>query len=160
MKLNKTNVSQVVLPAGKSDYTFFDDDIPGFGLRVRAGGSRAWAFQYRVGSKQRRITFGTVSAMSVQDARERAGQLHAQVKLGQDPFGEKVESQARASETFEKVLRADMAQKDGAEAAQLCRGRAPSPDPRQAAAWPPDGKGRPAQRCRTGHRDRRRQRTH
>ena len=81
------------------------------GLRVRAGGSRAWAFQYRVGSKQRRITFGTVSAMSVQDARERAGQLHAQVKLGQDPFGEKVESQARASETFEKVLRAYMAHK-------------------------------------------------
>ena len=49
--------------------------------------------------------------MPVQDARERAGRLHARVKLGQDPFGEKVESQARASETFEKVLPAYMAHK-------------------------------------------------
>ena len=111
MKFNKTNVAQAVLPAGKSDFTFFDDDIPGFGLRVRAGGSRAWVFQYRIGTKQRRITFATVSAMTVQDARERAGQLHARVKLGEDPFGEKVESQARASETFEKVLRAYMTHK-------------------------------------------------
>ena len=111
MKFNKTNVAQITLPAGKSDYTFFDDDIPQFGLRVRAGGSKNWVFQYRVGSKQRRITFATVSAMPVQAARERAGQLHARVKLGQDPFGEKVESQARASETFEKILRPYMAHK-------------------------------------------------
>ncbi len=114
MKFNKINVAQASLPAGKADFTFFDDDVPGFGLRVRAGGSRAWVFQYRVGSKQRRITFGTVTAMTAQEARERAGQLHAQVKLGQDPFGQKVESQAQASETFEKLLRPYMAHKKNA----------------------------------------------
>ena len=58
MKFNKTNASQVELPAGKTEIVVFDDDVPGFGLRVRAGGSRMWVFQYRVGGKQRRVSFG------------------------------------------------------------------------------------------------------
>ena len=75
-----------------------------------------------------------------------------EVKLGRDPAGEKVESQARANETFENFLRPYVAhEKDGAEAAQLCRGREPSPDPHQAPAWPSDSQDRPAQYCRVAH---------
>ena len=95
MKLNKSTVAALVLPQGKSDYTFFDRAIPGFGVRLRAEGSKNWVFQTRIGSKQRRMVIGKVSAMPVEKARERAEQLHALVKSGKDPFGEKVESQAR-----------------------------------------------------------------
>ena len=111
MKLNKTNAAQIEVPSGKHEVIVFDDDIPGFGLRARAGGSRNWVFQYRQGGKQRRISFGSASTVSAQQARERAVQLHAQVKLGHDPAGQKLESRARATETFGSVLRSYMARK-------------------------------------------------
>ena len=95
MKFNKTNAAQIEVPSGKYEVIVFDDDIPGFGLRARAGGSRNWVFQYRQGGKQRRISFGSASTVSAQQARERAVQLHAQVKLGHDPAGQKIESRAR-----------------------------------------------------------------
>jgi integrase len=111
MKLNKAAVSQVEVPPGKSEIVVFDDDVAGFGLRVRAGGSRNWIFQYRQGGKQRRISFGSASAVSAQAARERASQLHALVKLGHDPAGQKIESRARATEIFGQILRPYMAHK-------------------------------------------------
>jgi|ERR1700745_1195252 hypothetical protein len=54
MKLAQANVARLKLPEGKSDHLEFDDEIPGFGLRLRAGGKRTWLIQYRVGAKQRR----------------------------------------------------------------------------------------------------------
>jgi len=34
-----------------TDKFFFDTDVPGFGLRVRASGARTWIFQYKVGGE-------------------------------------------------------------------------------------------------------------
>src|SRR5262249_376660 len=98
MKFNQSNVAQVRVQPGKGEVLVWDDGVPGFGLRIRAGGSRNWIFQYRLGGKQRRISFGSATAMNVQKAREQAGRMHAQVKLGQDPQGEKAEHRARAAE--------------------------------------------------------------
>ena len=39
MRLTKINMSKVSVPQGKSEIIQFDDSVPGFGLRVRAGGS-------------------------------------------------------------------------------------------------------------------------
>jgi integrase len=105
MKLTKANVSKIAVPYGKSEIIEFDDSVPGFGLRIRVGGSRNWVFQYRVGAKQRRISLGAASAISAQNARARASELHARVKLGQDPGGEKIENRIRAVETFGSVLK-------------------------------------------------------
>src|SRR6516165_9566865 len=111
MRLTKINISKVSVPQGKSEHIQFDDSVPGFGLRIRVGGSRNWVFQYRGGAKQRRISLGAASAISAQNARERAGELHARVKLGQDPGGEKIENRIRAVETFGAVLRPYLAHK-------------------------------------------------
>jgi integrase len=111
MKLTKVNIAKVAVPSGKTEIIAFDDDVPGFGLRVRAGGSRQWIFQYRLGSKQRRISLGKVSAISPLDARESASKLHAKVRLGQDPAGEKAESRTRAAETFGAILQPYLAEK-------------------------------------------------
>jgi integrase len=100
MKLTTQTVSQLAPPPGKGDALFWDDAIPGFGVRTRASGRRLWIFQYRVGSQQRRMTIGLVSAVSVGDARKVATQLYAKTKLGLDPAGEKIEHQVRAAETF------------------------------------------------------------
>jgi integrase len=105
MKLTKVNIAKVVVPPGKTEIIEFDDDVPGFGLRIRVGGSVTWIFQYRQGSKQRRLSLGSASAITAQNARERASELHARVRLGQDPAGEKIESRTRAVETLGSILR-------------------------------------------------------
>jgi integrase len=105
MKLNKTAAAAVKVPQGKAEIVVWDDDIAGFGLRVRAGGARVWIFRYRLGHKQRVVTFGSAEVITAQQAREQAVRLHAQVKLGLDPAAGKIESQARASEIFEYAVR-------------------------------------------------------
>jgi integrase len=111
MKLTKINIAKVVVPSGKSEIIEFDDDVPGFGLRVRSGGSATWIFQYRQGSKQRRLSLGSAAAITAHDARERATELHARVRLGEDPAGQKIESRTRAAETLGPVLKPYLAHK-------------------------------------------------
>jgi integrase len=103
VKFTVTSTAALRLPAGKSDHIEFDDEIPGFGIRFREGGAR-WVFQYKIGAKHRRMTLGRYPALKVPDARKQAEELHAKVKLGLDPAGEKAENQARAGETFEACM--------------------------------------------------------
>jgi hypothetical protein len=114
MKLTAKTFATVRLDAGKTDQIFFDDEIPGFGLRVRAGGSRNWVFQYSLGEKQRRMSLGRATAESFKSSkgkdgtpnlgiRDRVMQMSLDVKHGKDPQGEKVESRSRASDTFQIV---------------------------------------------------------
>jgi hypothetical protein len=77
MKLNKANAAAVMVPQGKDEIVVWDDDIAGFGLRVRAGGSRGWIFRYRVGHKQRVLSFGSASVITAQQAREQAIKFYA-----------------------------------------------------------------------------------
>ena len=88
MKLTTAKkVEAIQLPKGKSDYIEFDDDIPGLGLRIREGGSRTWIFQYRIGSKQRRMVLGSAKSaqLNLAEIRKTASKLHGRVVLGQDP---------------------------------------------------------------------------
>jgi integrase len=102
------------VPSGKSEVIAFDDDVPGFGLRVYAGGSATFIFQYRLGAVQRRMKLGKASAISVQDARKCASQLHARVMLGQDPAADKAEARSKAAETFSSILQRYLVRKKAA----------------------------------------------
>jgi integrase len=104
MKLTQRDVGTVVVPSGKSEVIQFDDAIPGFGYRVRVSGAATWIFQYKLGSKQRRLTLGSAKAIGAKNAREIASKLHARVRLGEDPAGDKIESRAKAAETFGSIL--------------------------------------------------------
>ena len=42
MKLTIKSTSEVTLPPGCKDAVFWDDDVAGFGIRLREGGSRTW----------------------------------------------------------------------------------------------------------------------
>src|SRR5215467_4842571 len=88
------------LPAGKSDWIIFDDDIAGFGLRLREGGSRTWIYQYRIGKKQRRMVLGSAKSVPLGLARENASKLEAKVKLGGDPAMDKEAARRDADNTF------------------------------------------------------------
>jgi hypothetical protein len=125
MKLTVKSTLALELPPGKSDHVFWDDELPGLGARFRAGGSKTWIFQFAIGDKQRRMSLGRVTKESfttVRDPdgtvvklgiREQVAQLHARVKLGQDPAGDKAEGRRRAAETFEVVSKKFLAFQKG-----------------------------------------------
>ena len=48
-------VSSLKLGQAEADRIWFDDAVPGFGVRIRQSGSRSWIFQYKLGSKTRRL---------------------------------------------------------------------------------------------------------
>lgn len=105
MRLTKPNIAKLKLPLGKSEAIVFDDALPGFGIRIRAGGKRVWIAQYRVGRQQRRVTIGNVETLNPDKAREEARSILAKVHLGSDPQTEKAESRARASVTLGAVAK-------------------------------------------------------
>jgi hypothetical protein len=49
---------------GKTDQIFFDEDLPGFGLRVRASGAKTWTVKYDIAGKSRRISLGPPTVLS------------------------------------------------------------------------------------------------
>jgi integrase len=100
MKLTATTVKTAELERGKSEAIFFDDDIPGFGLRLRQSGSKNFIFQYKHGDKHRRMALGKATAVTILNARKTAEKLYARARLGEDPATDKIEAQRQASETF------------------------------------------------------------
>ena len=99
MKLTQATAAILKLPKGKQDHIEIDDDLPGFGLRLREGGARTWTFQYKIGKQHRRLTLGHVAALTATKARATAAELHAKVRLGRDPAGERADDRLRAGET-------------------------------------------------------------
>jgi integrase len=92
------------LPAGKSEFIHFDDDIPGFGLRVRDTGGRSFVFQYFHGGKVRRITLGKFPKLSASAARELVagvGGLAAILATGKDPAAGK---RAQGADTVATIV--------------------------------------------------------
>jgi integrase len=104
VKLTITAIKALTLPPGVADRTFWDDEIGGFGLRLRAGGSARWVVQYDMGGKARRVTLGTTALLDVGAARAKAKDLLAHVRLGGDPAAEKRTRRARAAETFAALV--------------------------------------------------------
>lgn len=109
MKLTQKTLPTLVLPAGKSETIIFDEDLPGFGLRIREGGARSWIYQFKLGRRNWRVTLGNAIALSPALARKTAVEMHAQVRLGKDPAGQKLENRDRAIETMAASLQAYLA---------------------------------------------------
>jgi hypothetical protein len=113
MKLTKTAVASLTLSPGKNERFEWDDDLPGFGVRLRGGNAR-WVVQYRVGAQQRRESLGDVRKVTIEDARKIARTRFAQVELGSDPAAERAKARAAATAaklTLEKVAERYLAAK-------------------------------------------------
>jgi integrase len=104
MRLTDTAIRSLACPPGKSERTFFDDDLPGFGLRVRVTGSKSWLYQYAIGGQTRKVFLGSPDVVALGKARSAAKDLAAQVRLGGDPAMERHESRVRAAETLGAFL--------------------------------------------------------
>ena len=96
---------------GKGDLFLWDSKVPGFGLKVTPAGGRIYVFQYRMANPgqakampTRRMVIGKHGAFTPDQARSRAEELAAIVKLGTDPQQaavDRIAAKAEAKRTAE-----------------------------------------------------------
>src|SRR5262245_4201871 len=100
--LNDARVKALQPPAYGQE-THFDEALPGFGLRVAAGGTKAWVVVWHRAGRVRRLTLGRYPIMSLADARAKAkAALAAVVVHGEDPAAKK--RAERQAPTFKDVV--------------------------------------------------------
>jgi hypothetical protein len=68
----------------------YDAELKGFGLRITPAGARAWIVEYRPNGGGRRVatkrmTLGTFTTLTPNEARRRARDVLAAVRIGEDP---------------------------------------------------------------------------
>ncbi|MFE1602990.1 tyrosine-type recombinase/integrase [Methylobacterium sp. ID0610] len=105
MKFTNQSVAAIRVPAGKPYVLVFDEVVPGFGIRVSAGGSRQWVVQYRdLKGKSARMTLARVEHMPLGQARDAARDHLAKVRLGEDPRAAKAEEEKPAPVTVGELV--------------------------------------------------------
>jgi integrase len=75
---------------GEADYFLWDDDLPGFGLRVFKSGKRSYLVQYRSGGRSRRLTIGLHGVWTPEAARKEAHVLLGKIAQGENPAEQKL----------------------------------------------------------------------
>lgn len=88
MRLSEKAIKRLPFPQRRNKI-HYDEEVPGFGLRLTKAGARAFVVNYRVNGHERRLTIGPWPAWSATAARERAKELRRQIELGEDPLGVK-----------------------------------------------------------------------
>ena len=66
-------------------------DFDGLYMTVTPSGSRLWHLKYRIGGKEKRLSFGAYPAVSLADARRLKDEARASLARGDDPGAEKQE---------------------------------------------------------------------
>jgi integrase len=91
MKLTKRTLDSAK-PHPTHDVFLWDDEAPGFGLRIKPSGVRSFVLQYRNGSGvSRRMTLGKFGVLTPDEARKIAKQNLADVARGGDPVEKKAQ---------------------------------------------------------------------
>lgn len=86
-KLSKRIVD--VAEAREKDYVIWDDELPGFGLRVFNSGKRSYLIQYRSAGRSRRYTIGQHGVWTPELARKEAKIQLGRVAQGDNPAEER-----------------------------------------------------------------------
>jgi hypothetical protein len=91
MKLTKRSIDDLK-PLPSSDLYVWDDEVAGFGLRVKPSGVRSFIVQYRNSSgDSRRKTLGKSGVLTADEARKLAKADLAEVAKGSDPAQKRLE---------------------------------------------------------------------
>jgi integrase len=103
------------LTDGTPDKIYFDDELKGFGFRLRSEGgrlSRTWVAQYRARGRTRRQTIGDYEKVTAEQARAAAKVTFGEVAAGKDPQGDKQAQRLTAARTLRSVVDDYLAMKE------------------------------------------------
>ena len=116
-KLSEENVKRLAVPAKGNQVHYFAGDTVqgqmaprGFGVRITAGGSRAFVLNYRLAGRERRFTIGewkgAGGGWSVVAATKHARELRKKIDRGEDPLKEReiANAPAVAGKTVSDVI--------------------------------------------------------
>ena len=96
MKERKANLTKRTLDAAKpaaKDYQIWDTKVRGLGVRIYPSGARGFILQYRnAAGRTRKIALGRFGILTVDQARDRATRLLAEILDGRDPSQAKREN--------------------------------------------------------------------
>ena len=59
IRFTENTLGQLSVPDGRRDQQWFDDSLPGFGLRKFSTGRAAYFVRYQLGKQQRKIALGS-----------------------------------------------------------------------------------------------------
>ena len=89
IKFTDRSLKAIKPPARPKQLDYFDDTLPGFGLRVSYNGRKSWIVLYRCNSVKGRLTLGRFDVLPLVDAREKARNALKAASNGDDPAGRK-----------------------------------------------------------------------
>lgn len=88
--VNLTDATVRSLDTDKTQETWWDEKLTGFGVRVSGKtGRKSFVLRYRANGKRRRVTLGTYPELSLADARQKAKAIKYDVATGGDPVAER-----------------------------------------------------------------------
>ena len=93
------------------DAYLWDQDLPGFGLKVTPAGRKVYLVQYRLGGRKgrtRRVTIGRHGELTPTEARAEAKRLLGEIAAGRDPASDR--DNTKADKTLGNVLAQFMAE--------------------------------------------------
>jgi integrase len=90
MKLTKKAIDAI--KSDSTDRVFWDDELRGFGLRMKPGGLKSFLIQFRNRQgRSRRLTVGKYGRLTPDEARREARRLLSDVERGLDPAEQRLE---------------------------------------------------------------------
>ena len=107
LKLTKRTIDEIVTDPARDLYVW-DDELGGFGLRIKPSGIRSFILQYRNSrGASRRLTLGRFGVLTPDEARKIAKAKLSEVAKGGDPAEER--SQDRNAMTVSQLCTAYLA---------------------------------------------------
>ena len=121
-RITRSGLAALVDTKSASEFFIWDDEIKGFGVRVKPSGFLAFVLKYRIGRTTKRLTISKVgSPYTVEQARRVAAGMLRDVLEGRDP----AEAKRRAREALTVAEMADL---------YLAEGPAAKPN-KKAVSW-------------------------
>jgi integrase len=85
IRFTERGLKAIKSPPAPKQLDYFDDSLPGFGLRVSYNGSKSWIVLYRCNGQKGRLTLGRFDVLPLAEARESAREALKAASLGDDP---------------------------------------------------------------------------